>query len=212
MPVRARCPKGFLPSEDTGQISCSPRPRRTSPSTRWSSRSSRSRDDRARRIRTSQASCRSSASAAPAATLNTGRMFIKLKPRAERPPADADHRRSCGRKLVRSPGHQGLPAEPAADPPRRPADQGAYQYTLQGADTDELYAVGAACSRRSWRRCPACRTSRATCRSRSPQLDVDIDRDRRRRSASRAQQIEDALYTAYGSRQVSTIYTPTNQY
>jgi HAE1 family hydrophobic/amphiphilic exporter-1 len=46
----------------------------------------------------------------------------------------------------------------------------------------------------------------------SPQVIVDIDRDRAVALGLSPQQIEDALYTAYGDRQVSTIYTPANQY
>jgi HAE1 family hydrophobic/amphiphilic exporter-1 len=46
----------------------------------------------------------------------------------------------------------------------------------------------------------------------SPQVTVDIDRDKASALGVSAEQIENALYSAYGSRQVSTIYTPTNQY
>ena len=45
----------------------------------------------------------------------------------------------------------------------------------------------------------------------NPQLRVDIDRARAATLGITPQQIEDALYNAYGSRQVSTIYTPANQ-
>src|SRR5207244_10730108 len=48
--------------------------------------------------------------------------------------------------------------------------------------------------------------------SEPPQITVDIDRDRAPALGVTAEQIENALYDAYGSRQVSTIYTPTNQY
>src|SRR5258708_23852232 len=41
---------------------------------------------------------------------------------------------------------------------------------------------------------------------------VDIDRDRALSLGVTPQQIQDALYTAYGNRQVSTIYTPANEY
>ena len=41
---------------------------------------------------------------------------------------------------------------------------------------------------------------------------VDIDRDRALALGVTPEQIQDALYTAYGSRQVSTIYTPANEY
>ena len=46
----------------------------------------------------------------------------------------------------------------------------------------------------------------------SPQVMVDIDRDRALRSGVTPQQIQNALFSAYGSRQVSTIYAPANQY
>jgi len=46
----------------------------------------------------------------------------------------------------------------------------------------------------------------------NPQIQMDIDRDRASALGISAQQVEDALYYAYGSRQVSTIYAPTNQY
>ena len=47
----------------------------------------------------------------------------------------------------------------------------------------------------------------------NPQINVDIDRDKATRPGGhRGQQIENALYSAYGSRQVSTIYAPNNQY
>ena len=45
----------------------------------------------------------------------------------------------------------------------------------------------------------------------SPQVNVDIDRDKASALGVSAEQIESALYNAYGS-QVSAIYTPTNQY
>ena len=46
----------------------------------------------------------------------------------------------------------------------------------------------------------------------SPQLTLDIDRDRASALGVSAGQVEDALYSAFGARQVSTIFTPTNDY
>ena len=46
----------------------------------------------------------------------------------------------------------------------------------------------------------------------SPLVIVDIDRDHASALGVTADQIEDALYNAYGTRQVSDIYTPTNDY
>jgi len=47
---------------------------------------------------------------------------------------------------------------------------------------------------------------------RSPQVMVDIERDRALALNVTPEQIQNALYTAYGNRQVSTIYTPANEY
>jgi HAE1 family hydrophobic/amphiphilic exporter-1 len=46
----------------------------------------------------------------------------------------------------------------------------------------------------------------------SPQVVVDIDRDKALTLGVSAEQIQGALYTAYGNRQISTIYTPSNAY
>ena len=46
----------------------------------------------------------------------------------------------------------------------------------------------------------------------NPQVNVAIDRDKASTLGITALQIEDALYSAYGSRQISTIYAATDQY
>ncbi len=46
----------------------------------------------------------------------------------------------------------------------------------------------------------------------NPQVLVDIDRNKASALGVTAQQIENTLYNAYGQRQVSTIYTSSNQY
>src|SRR5260370_39621350 len=46
----------------------------------------------------------------------------------------------------------------------------------------------------------------------SPQVFVDITRDKAFALGISPQQVQDALYTAYGTRQASLIYTPSNEY
>src|SRR5437879_8703400 len=46
----------------------------------------------------------------------------------------------------------------------------------------------------------------------SPQVVIDIDRDKAHALGVTASQIENALYDAYGQRQVSTIFAAVNQY
>jgi hydrophobic/amphiphilic exporter-1 (mainly G- bacteria), HAE1 family len=46
----------------------------------------------------------------------------------------------------------------------------------------------------------------------NPQANVVLDRDQASALGVTPQQVEDALYSAYGQRQISTIYTPNNEY
>jgi HAE1 family hydrophobic/amphiphilic exporter-1 len=46
----------------------------------------------------------------------------------------------------------------------------------------------------------------------NPQLEVSLDRDRALALGVSAQQVEDALYSAFGNRWISTIYAPNNEY
>src|SRR6184192_2893034 len=86
-----------------------------------------------------------------------------------------------------------------------------YQYTLQSADTKELYhwapIIEAKVSQ-----LPGFQDVSSDLLIRTPQVNVEIDRDKAHALGVTAEQIENALYDAFGSRQISTIYTPTNQY
>jgi len=86
-----------------------------------------------------------------------------------------------------------------------------YQYTLQGPDTKELYreaerlqgALSAA---------PGLQDVNTDLQVSNPQVEVEIDRDKANSLGVSAFQVENALETAYSSRQISTILTPNNEY
>ncbi|HWU39370.1 MAG TPA: efflux RND transporter permease subunit, partial [Candidatus Acidoferrum sp.] len=86
-----------------------------------------------------------------------------------------------------------------------------YQYTLQDADLKELYRVAPMVLDRM-RTLPGVQDVNTDLQITSPQVLVDIDRDKASALGVTAQQIENALNYAYGSPQVSTIYTPSNEY
>jgi multidrug efflux pump subunit AcrB len=86
-----------------------------------------------------------------------------------------------------------------------------YQYTLYGSDLQELYRVAPAMLEKM-RDVPGLIDVNSDLLISSPQLVIEIDRDKASSLGLSAQQVEDTLYSAFGSRQVSTIYTPTNQY
>src|SRR5260370_22468753 len=85
------------------------------------------------------------------------------------------------------------------------------QYTLQGADTAELYAAARKLQEDAGA-IPGLTDVISDLQLQNPQLNVQIDRDKAATLKANAQQIENALYDAYGPRWVSTIYAPTNQY
>ncbi len=86
-----------------------------------------------------------------------------------------------------------------------------YQFTLQGPDTTELYREALKLEG-ELRTTPGLQDVTTDLQISNPQVDVDIDRDKANALGVSAFQVENALETAYSSRQISTIYTPNNQY
>ena len=86
-----------------------------------------------------------------------------------------------------------------------------YQLTLQSPDTEELYRVATDFEQKM---ADASRLKDVTSdlQISNPQVNVNIDRDKASALGVTAQQVENALYTAYGQRQVSTIYAPNDEY
>src|SRR5262249_46838138 len=85
------------------------------------------------------------------------------------------------------------------------------QYTLQDADLAELYHWAPILYDRL-RKLPGLQDVNTDLLVTSPQIVVDIDRNKAAMFNVTADQIETALGAAYGSKQVSTVYTPSNQY
>jgi hydrophobic/amphiphilic exporter-1 (mainly G- bacteria), HAE1 family len=143
-------------------------------------------------------------------TINQGRIFMRLKARNERPSAQ-EVAQDLRKKLAVIPG---LRAYPQVLPPIRiggSLTKAQYQFTLFGTDLNELYA-SAQSMETKMRGITDLQDVNSDLQISNPQLRVAIKRDRAAALGISPQQIEEALYSAYGSRQVSTIYTPTNQY
>ncbi len=86
-----------------------------------------------------------------------------------------------------------------------------YQFTLQSPDTEELYRE-AAKFQDEVAKLPGILDVTSDMLIANPQVNVNIDRDKASALGVTAQQIENALYAAYGQRQVTTIYAPNDEY
>ena len=145
---------------------------------------------------------------------NQGRIFIHMVPAEQRKRA-IDLVQELRVKLADIPG---FTAYPQMLPTIRIGGQltkSQYQFTLQSPDTKELYDVAPKLESKL-RSDPRVRDLLQDVTSdllmKNPQINVEINRDRASSLGITANQIEDALYSAYGMRQVSTIYAPSNTY
>ncbi|MDA8155145.1 MAG: efflux RND transporter permease subunit [Actinomycetota bacterium] len=202
-------PKGFLPSEDNGLIFAF-----TEASQGVSFDSMKAHQKKLMAIVEKDPNVESFMSAigpaGPSVAINQGRMFMKLKPRNQRPGIDKIIQELRG-KFAAVPGirvfMQNLPTIRIGGM----LTKSQYQYTLESPSTDELYA-GAGQMEDKMRTLPGLQDVTSDLEISNPQVNVQIDRDKASSMGVTAQQIENALYTAYGSRQVSTIYAPNNEY
>ena len=198
-------PKGFIPTEDTGQI------QGTTETLEGSSyEAMRDHQLAVADILRRDPYVDHFMSSVGGGTMNQGRVSLRLKPRGSRPPADAVIRELMP-KLNNIPGIRTyLQVPPVIRIGGRPTKT-QYQFTLQSADIQALYD-NAAKLEAALRRLPNLQDVTTDLQIKNPQVSVRIDRDRATSLGVSVQQIEQALYDAYGSRQVSTIYTPNNQY
>jgi HAE1 family hydrophobic/amphiphilic exporter-1 len=198
-------PTGFIPNEDTGQIQGT-----TETAEGTAFESMRAHQKQIADIILADHDVAGFMSSVGGGTANQGRVFIRLKPRSQRKSVDEVIRRLQS-KLATVPGIRVYLQNPPVIRVGGRVAKSLYQFTLQSTDVAALY--------------PAAQQLEAKLRTlheredvtsdlqiRNPQVNLKIDRDRAAALGISSQQIEEALYNAFGSRQVSTIYTPDNQY
>ncbi len=206
----ATMPKDFMPSEDSGQLFAF-----------TEAAQDVSFDEMARLQQQAAAIVKADpavesvmafigAGGAGATSLNLGRMFIVLKPRGTRPSADA-LLQQLRPKLATIPGLkvflQNIPTIRIGGQFTKTQ----YQFTLQDADTDELFQWVPVIQEKL-SQLPGFQDVTSDLQIANPQVTVDIDRNKASALGITATQIENTLYDAFGQRQVSTIYTSSNQY
>ena len=202
-------PKGFIPNEDTGQVFAF-----TEASQDISFEGMMEHQVKVASIVGKQPYVQQFFSAIGASgasvVMNTGRIFMRLKPASERPTAD-EIVQDLRKKLS---GIPGINVYPQVLPTIRIGGnltKGQYQYTMQDADLQSLYHWAPVMYDRM-KGLPGFLDVNSDLQITSPQVLVEIDREKASALGVSAMQIENALNDAYGAPQVSTIYTPTNQY
>ena len=203
-------PKGFIPSEDTGQITGT-----TESSQDISFDAMVKHQQEVASVIRQDPNVDSFMSTVGAsgstATGNTGRIIMRLKPRSDRRLSADEIIQELRPKLAAIPGINVYLQNPPAINVGGQSSKGQYQFTLEDADTSELYRCAPQAEEKI-RQVPGLQDVTSDLQITSPQITVDIDRDKAQALGVSANQIENALYNAYGQRQVSTIYAPTNEY
>lgn len=200
-------PKGFFPTEDIGQIQVSTE---AAPDIAFPAMAERQQRVAAIiRAHPAVADVTSSVGAV-SATLNGGRMFVVLKPRGERPPAP-DVIQQLRRQLAGIPGMAVFlqPVQNLRIGGR--SSKSLYQYTVQGLDLEDLHRWADRLER-ALHGLPILQDVTSDLQLDSPQAYVHIDREKAAALGIGVDQVRSALYSAFGQRQVSTIYTPANDY
>jgi HAE1 family hydrophobic/amphiphilic exporter-1 len=203
-------PKGFIPSEDRDQISI-----RTEAAENISFDSMVQHQlallDIVQKDPNVDRFMCSVASGGGQSATNTGSMFIVLKPRRERELSADQVIDRLRPKLASVPGIRAFPTNPPPINIGGRVTKSLYQVTFQGIETKELFRYGAEMEDRM-RRMEELQDVSSDLQLKNPEVHIDIDRDQAFILNVTPMQIENALYSAYGSRQISTIYTPNNDY
>jgi HAE1 family hydrophobic/amphiphilic exporter-1 len=142
---------------------------------------------------------------------NQGRIHVDLKPRSQRTLTADEVIEELRPKLQSVPGMRVYLTNPPPINIGGYSSRSLYQFTLQDTDTAELYHY-APLMEAKMRDLPGLQDVNSDLQIKNPQVQVELDRDKISALGLTVNQVQTALYNAYGTRQVSQIYAPNNQY
>lgn len=142
---------------------------------------------------------------------NSGRINVRLKPMEERKKHVSQIIQELRPKLSAVPGVKVYLSNPPIIRIGGLSSKSLYQYTLQSVSLDELYKW-APILQEKFAQIPGVNDISSDLLIKNPQLNVTIDRDKVASLGLTIDQVENSLYNAYGTRQVSTIYGSVDQY
>ncbi|HLP76679.1 MAG TPA: efflux RND transporter permease subunit, partial [Candidatus Paceibacterota bacterium] len=201
-----KIPKGDFPVEDTGQIFGS-----TEAAQDISFEALRERQMEVAKIVGQDPNVLNFMSAIPSGTANSGRIFMRLKPREERSKSAQEIIQELRPKLAAIPGIQVYLQVPPLIRIGGQLSKALYQYSLQSTDPEELRHWAPILTRKM-AELPGFLDVTSDLQIANPQLNVEINRDKAAAAGVTVEQIETALFNAYGQRQVSTIYTDVDTF
>jgi HAE1 family hydrophobic/amphiphilic exporter-1 len=205
----ARAPKGFLPSEDAGQLLCFVEGPQDISYEAMVNLQRQVADIIAKDPNVDATMSFVGASGA-SPLMNVGRITVNLKPFKERETADQvvrELRPKIANVLGAKVFLQNIPSIRIGGQ----ITKSPYQYIMRSATPEDLYHWVPAIEEKL-RSLPSLVDLASDLQITRPQVTVQIDREKASALGVSAQSIELALNNAYGSRQVSTIYTATNQF
>ena len=205
-------PKGFIPTEDTGQIQAQTRAPDGITFAQLQSMQNRVAQAVQKNPNVQAAMSSAGQGFGSSAGTNVGRLSISLKPQDKRH-ANADQVISQLRKAVAKVRDMQVffSNPPAIRMGGFSSTSGDYQYVLQGLDVDSLDRA-AQRFLPALARLPGLEDVDTDLDLRNPQLNVDILRSKASKLGVDATDIQTSLYDAYGGNQISTIYGSTNEY
>ena len=145
--------------------------------------------------------------------INQGRIFIRLKDKKDRvnQMSAMEVIQELRPKVSQIPGLNVFLQVPPTIRIGGSLTKSQYQYALQSPDTAQLYQ-DAPKLEAALRALPQLQDVTSDLQVANPQLTVEVDHDKAYALGLTPAQVSDALYSAYGTRQISTIYTPNNEY
>jgi hydrophobic/amphiphilic exporter-1 (mainly G- bacteria), HAE1 family len=144
------------------------------------------------------------------ATANEARIFIGLKPKAERDSAEVVIGR-LRQKTSQVPGLRTFFQSIQNLNVGGRSARSQYQYTLQSSDTERLYTVAPEIMEKI-AQVPGVLDVTNDLEIKNPQMTVEIDREKAAVYGIGADQIRNQLFNAFGSRQIGTIFKSSNDY
>jgi len=203
-------PKGFFPNEDTGQIFAI-----TEAAQDISFDAMSAHQQAAAKIVGADPNVAGFGSfigaGGSSSTMNQGRMFMRLKDFSERKLTADEIIQELRKKLLQLPGITVFMQNPPLIRIGGHLTKALYQYSLQDTDTKELFRLTPILTKAIAEQ-PGFQDVTTDLQIASPQVNVEIDRNKAAALGVTPQQIEDALYNAYGQRQASTIYGDAAEY